>query len=57
MPSTTRLNKALTAGILSTIVGASFYNVMRVMNRDPLADGLDELDKMDKMQTAPIKKR
>jgi len=52
MPASARLNKALTAGLLSTIVGASFYNVIRVMKRDPL---MDEMDKMDKMET--VKKR
>jgi len=45
MPS----GKAITGGILATLVGASFYNVIKAMNRDPL---LDELDKMDRMAAA-----
>jgi len=56
MPVSQRQGILLTGGILSTLVGASFYNVMRTMTRDPLMDELDELDKIDK-KTAPIKKR
>lgn len=49
MPS----GKTVTAGILATLVGASFYNVIKAMNRDPL---LDELDKMDRLAAAAKKR-